>query len=547
MTQADGHAPLRGVFDAIAVPSDNCRTYRIDRNVDACASRWKTLAESDRSFDAAYFIWEKDIFGFAFLGHLLKKARDGLAVRGMFDGFGDLLGKHGFKASGRGQDYLQELVSVDPARVRFGVFYPMYKKRPTSLQRLLVSNHDKLAIADGRVVETGGRNMSRHYFSDPRDLKRVFRDTDLHIESETIAASATQAFDAEFDESFVQFIKPDRFGNWVKRDLVLLAVYLMMDRWLAASPMSDADKAGLRDNAAAITTRAAEVVADALAHLPGVGIDRKAVAWELKLLHKLGTELVSNLELRGAAAFQPQWFEGDVKIVDSVSAFSGGQRMINVALGALIGGAQRSIYIHNPYVVLTDDAVDALASAGKRGVEIVFGTNSPQSSDSPLTQAFFLDDWPSILARVPNARFLAATGDERHHSKTFVVDGVLTGISTFNADWLSEQVNSEVVTLQWSEAFAADTVASYEQGMGDARHGFVEYKIERVDDGRAATRQGQPVVTFGPEHHVPAELLGTKFTLLRKGLRVARRHLSALEPLRHRALDPNLDPICAVD
>jgi len=179
-------------------------------------------------------------------------------------------------------------------------------------------------------------------------------------------------------------------------------------------------------------------------------------------------------------------------------------------------------------------------------VEIVFGTNSPLSSDSAMTQAFFLDDWPSILARVPNARFLAAAGDQRHHSKTFVIDDILTGISSFNADWLSEQVNSEVVTLQWSPAFAADTVAGYRREVADSTQAFVEYTVERSDDGRTVVRDGRPIVAFGPADHVPAEVLGGKFTLLRRVLRFARRILPSMKPLRHRALDPGVDPIRVV-
>ncbi len=546
MTQRSNHTPLRAAFDAIAAPGDKCRAYRIDRNVDAFASRWKTLAAARSSFDTTYFIWEKDVFGFAFLGHLLKKARDGVAVRGMFDAFGDPLGKHGFKGSGRGQDYLQELVGVDPARVRFGVFYPLYKKRPSSLKRLLVSNHDKLAIADRNVVETGGRNMSRHYFSDPLDLDRVFLDTDIHVESEVVAASATAAFDAEYDESFVQFIKPDRFGNWIRRDLVLLGAYLMMDEWLRAPTMSSEEKNQVRGDDSGRSSRAAAVIEGVLHALPGVGVDRRPLDRELKVLKALAEELVDNVELRGAARLEPRWFDGEVKIVDNVSTFSGGERRIGGALRSLIAAAARSIYIHNPYVVLSDDAIDTLAEAGRRGVEIVFGTNSPLSSDSALTQAFFLDDWPSILARVPNARFLAAAGAQRHHSKTFVVDGVLTGISSFNADWLSEQVNSEVVTLHWSSAFAADTVAGYRRGIDDEVQAFVEYSVARNDDGRALVRDGEPVVAFGPEDHVPEEVLSKKFALLRPALRFARRILPSLRPLRHRALDPGLDPIQVV-
>jgi putative cardiolipin synthase len=539
---------LRRAFDDIEGLADVASTYRIDKNVNAFASRWKTLDGATKTFDTTYFIWEKDIFGMAYLGKMLDKAKQGVRIRAMMDATGDAGGSKGFKASFRGQDYLQELVNVDPKRVQVGIYNPLLKKDLTSLSSLVASNHDKLAIADGEVVETGGRNMAAHYFSSPKDHHGVYRDTDLHIESKGVAAKATRAFEAEFNNAKVtDQVKPDRFDNWSKKDIELLGAASMMDDWLNAKPFTEAEKAEIRSAETPPKHHVDAVVAQVLAKLPAKGINRQPSGREVDALRKLATQLVTNPELRGRAAFDPKHIEGEVQMIDNVSASGEGANQISDGLISMIGAAKKSILIHNPYVVLTDKALNALADAGKRGVQITFGTNSPESTDSAVTQAYFQEDWPLILARIPNSRIITATGDQKHHAKTFVVDDVMTGVSTYNADWISARVNSEIVTLEWSEAMAQDTKASYQEMVNDPEHGAVEYNILRDGDGKALVLDGKAIVSVGPESHMDPTALDKKYSILRRGANWARENLDALAPLLHKPLTEATDPVTVVD
>lgn len=537
------NARLRSAFDGLNVPVGPARTHRLDSNVEAFASRWKTLEGAKKSFDTTYFFWDDDIFGYAFLGEMMKKAKEGVAIRGMMDDTGNRGGK-GLIGLGSAQDYLQELVNVDPKRVQIGIFNPMLRKVPTSLEALVSSNHDKLAIADGSVVETGGRNIGSDYFSDPKDRKGVFRDTDLRIESPTAARSATRAFDLEFADDDTVKIKPDRGGNWNKRDVELLGAAAMMDWWLKAPALSEAEKAAIRAGGPAAQKAADEALRQALAELPKMGVKRDPGPLEMKKLKELARDLASNPELRGSYdAKPPAAFDGEVKMLDRVAATTEkGANEISDGLISLIEGAQDSIVIHNPYVVMTERAIEAMAAAGKRGVKISILTNSPESTDSTATQAFFLEDWPAILARIPSSRIMVATGEQKHHAKTFVVDGVLTGVSTYNADWISAQVNSEIVALQWSEKFAADTLGSYRAALADPAHGMVEYRIKRDEQGRALVKDGKPIVEYGPEDHCPKEMLEA-YKKRSAVANFAREHLDALAPLRRPKLDPARDPI----
>lgn len=86
---------LREAFDAIP-GGGPARTRQLSGNVESWASTWDMLTRANRTIDATYFIVERDIYGFAFLGHLLRKQRQGARVRLMTDATADYNGVHGF-------------------------------------------------------------------------------------------------------------------------------------------------------------------------------------------------------------------------------------------------------------------------------------------------------------------------------------------------------------------------------------------------------------------------------------------------------------------
>ncbi|MEZ0313122.1 MAG: phospholipase D-like domain-containing protein, partial [Myxococcota bacterium] len=196
-------------------------------------------------------------------------------------------------------------------------------------------------------------------------------------------------------------------------------------------------------------------------------------------------------------------------------------------------------------VVLTREMIDELARASSRGIEILFATNSPLSSDSTVTQAYFLEDWAYILARVPTARFFVTTGTSRFHGKMAVVDDDVSIISSYNTDWLSAYVNSEVGEITWSRERAADLTASILRELADPRNGVIEYTIRRHADGAAVLvdrnagtgrpPDWQPVVEHGPEHHLRADVL-TAYAGHRRAWNRRRGYLGQLAPLRRAPL-----------
>ena len=138
------------------------------------------------------------------------------------------------------------------------------------------------------------------------------------------------------------------------------------------------------------------------------GISRSANNWDRKNYMVWARELAGYPRLKGAALFDPSSETESVesvKIIDRGSSQNNLEDGIQKTLLKLVNSSTKSIVIQNPYVVLTSLAVNALAQAGQRGVRITIITNSPVSTDSELTQGFFVEKWPAYLAAIPNLQF----------------------------------------------------------------------------------------------------------------------------------------------
>lgn len=535
---ARGEAPpsAAAAFDALStIGGGEVKARLLSANLDAWNGRWVDLERATKSIDASYFIFEKDPFGYAYLGHLLHKQMAGAHVRVMTDAMADTFGKNGFKMPGRGKDYLQELVNHGGEAF---IYHPIWQRPFDALKggfSVLASNHDKIQVVDGTWSVTGGRNVAKDYFADPRDMKEAWRDIDVALEGAGAARGLTAAFEAELGGTYARPVSADRLGNWVKRDLELLGAYQMMDLWLKDAPMA----ADAKDAARASPEQQKQLAEDLLARtLPR--LQRAPNERELAFLRENATSLVHHLEARGSRhaydANNHDVHAGDSKILDQTS--TAGERVNDFAAGMtlLVRGAQKSVVIENPYVVLTEEMIKAMEEASQRGVTIEFITNSPLSTDSDVTQAFFLEDWAYLLARVPTARVWVTTGETKFHAKSAVIDDEISLVTTYNLDLLSGYVNSEVGAAVKSKDFAKELHAAFEADRADPRHGMLEYTIQRDAEGKAVLVDGKPVVTFGPEDHLPKDVLEIYAKKRQTWGHTLRANLPYLEPLRHPSL-----------
>ena len=149
------------------------------------------------------------------------------------------------------------------------------------------------------------------------------------------------------------------------------------------------------------------------------------------------------------------------------------------------------------------------------------------STDSALTQAFFLRDWPEVMARLNGARLFVFGGERKMHAKVAVADDDVSLVSTYNLDMLSSELNGEVGSLMWSKEMAADVANSIQADLSEPANKVIEYTIAREPDGRAVRREGKPVVVQGPESHVDAETL-RRYQQLGTVADAARRYVPGL-------------------
>ncbi|MFN8607917.1 MAG: phosphatidylserine/phosphatidylglycerophosphate/cardiolipin synthase family protein [Vulcanimicrobiota bacterium] len=547
-TQDRPPSKLRMAFDGILNSGGVAKAQLHQHNVGAWNARWKMVESAKTSIHTQYFCWDKDAFGMAFLGLMYKKARnDNVQIKLMVDATGDTYGTRGFKSHIGGKDYLQELVMTGKAEAK--VYHPHWKKIFGQLLALgstaiSANNHDKILVVDLEKGMTGGRNIGYEYFVHPDDFKGAWRDQDIAFQGAATADALKDAFDVEYGAPFINSkVGKDWFGNWVPRDLELMGAYKLMDIWLKDKPLSAEAKSKLRTSESSRKAQAAELLEQALASLPAEGIERAASKRERKNLTKLAEQLVGYTEMRGSYwADQPAVHDVECKIVDKTSSVGVGNDDLNSALWNLAGAAEKSIYIENPYVCLSQDMIEGLRAAGKRGVQIVLGTNSPASTDSDVTQAFFLRDWPRLSATIPNLQILCATGERKLHAKTAVIDEQISLVTTYNLDFISQHTNSEVGSVTWSEGFAKEAIEGFLADAADPRNGVVEYKILRDEKGNPIRKDGLPVlnekgelinepeILFGPAHHLSPEVL-TKYASKVHRWDFLRKFIPQLKPV----------------
>lgn len=432
----------------------------ITNNVEAWYARWYMISSAKRTIDTTYFIVDKDIFGMSFLGLLMKKAKEGVKVRLMMDARGSM----DLTKVMTGMDYLQEL--VENPNVEIKVYNPLASnlvKVFGNIRNIISSNHDKIIIVDDELCITGGRNIEMNYFVSPKDVAKVYRDTDVLIQNEGIAAQMKTAFNDEFNSHAAYNVKKEIFGNWVSREKELDLARRAMQNFMNGMGLMNPEQ---------LTS------------------DKEALV-------KYNEELVKYPSMQSYSAYIP--FTGDhiypSMILDKHS-FKGTLNNITPSIIKLIDNAKSEIIIQNPYLVITDDVFAALQRANDRGVKINVHTNSPGSTDSAITQAFFLYDWKSIMAKMRNLRMFGFKGETQLHSKVFVFDREVTIVGTYNMDPMSEQINSENVLVIKSKPFAVRTALR----IAEDEKNSIEYKVN-VD------KNGNVESYFGPDSHSDPEKL----------------------------------------
>jgi phosphatidylserine/phosphatidylglycerophosphate/cardiolipin synthase-like enzyme len=515
-------ATLTEAYEALAAPRAPLALRNLSDNVVAWATRWSLVESATERVDVSYFIVDDDIFGLSFLGLLLDKARSGVSVRLLVDARGSLELASGTKS------YLRALVATGNADVY--VYNTMlsgvvrfFLERDAS--RLAASTHNKLLIVDGKRTIIGGRNIADEYFTDLRDHDVGWIDSDVLVEGERIAHLLTVVFDREVASA-------GRFGTVGERDSKrvderrdeLLMHHAAMDAWLDGRVANDVPWADLRENEQTRQDATLRLTGAAIEALPALPAPKVRARFE-----KLLPELVLRAGLRGATpADLSAEYEGDARVIHKSSVLDAEHNTVLQAIFDVAPSTARIVRLETPYLLLHKKGFELLAALRDLNIEVHILTNSPVSSDSPVTQALFVEHWPELMARAPNLRVFAINRAGRLlHAKRAVFDDELVMVGTYNLDPLSRAINSEVALVVRSPAYAAMVRGEFDAlAQSDE---VVEYKIERDADGNALRwpegheRAGRVKVAYGPDDHCPEDVM--------KSVRRLRRALLLAKPL----------------
>src|SRR5690606_26777666 len=225
-----------------------------------------------------------------------------------------------------------------------------------------------------------------------------------------------------------------------------------------------------------------------------------------------------------------QSYSARVRVVDSQARDKPRAAEITQAVLQFVSESSRDITLISPYLVLGESLTSALEEAGGRGVRITVLTNSPLSSDNAVSQALFLEQWPTLLSRVPAMRLFVIGGEDTLHTKVMLFDEAASLVGTYNLDPTAMRMSSELMVGLWSEPLNRHFRQQVEQRIGKGEPSVNRYRIQRTAAGSAKLdERGSPEVLLGPENHLPDEQL--EDTRDHQGVIDGIRQALGLEPL----------------
>jgi cardiolipin synthase A/B len=151
---------------------------------------------------------------------------------------------------------------------------------------------------------------------------------------------------------------------------------------------------------------------------------------------------------------------------------TGGVSSVQVLYYLAIKAARREIIIENPYLLPDDDAIEAMAEAVRRGVEVKVIVPATTSTDSPIVQHASHHRFGLLLQKGVKIWEYKKT---LLHQKVIIVDGIWSCVGSTNFDRRALQLNDEIslgivdpnIAAQLRAAFADDLryaePRSYEQ------------------------------------------------------------------------------------
>lgn len=391
---------------------------------DSLKARMMLLDNATRSVRIQTFIMSGDETGQAFANKLIELAARGIDVQftvddttAIFEGAQNLyfyLTSHGVKVNGYRPVWMQ--IGNNPgvfARMFFGT--TLQDRFGEALTITKIENHrfhEKIMVVDAEVPShamamVGGTNIANEYYdilSKPGDLK--WRDQDMLVRGDVVTDLAL-AFDANVAD--INAINGEAAFSGTIEDLV------------------SGNRGRFGENQA---------------H----GIELRPYPME-----QYNEAISGELKLR--------WHTGNIRQIHHRPLHN--ELKAEKRLAAAIMQAQREVIIVNPYVIPSEELMNAIISSARRGVHIKILTNSLASGDTPTVQEVGRTYYKSlILATQPSTQWpysspvaiyewggdsVFKNGFSNFHAKYVIVDRQTALLGSFNLDPRSAVWNSEVL------------------------------------------------------------------------------------------------------
>ena len=401
------------------------RVALVEEPQESLGARIKLLDEAQHTIDLSYYAMHMGPSTDLFLGSILYAAERGVQVRILVDGMSG-----GLTSANR--DYAAALGAHPNISLR--LYNPPNFLKPWTINGRL---HDKYIIIDNKLLLLGGRNIGDKYFN-PEGFDR-----DLSIDRDVLVYN-TQ-WQSQDRGSVLFDVRSYMYSIWDGEDVV--------------QPFAQDTDAGAakREELLALIETARSSYPDFF---------QKPADYEAGTFpaHKI-TFLHNDTEIGPKAP------------------------KVGYALGQLLLGAEQSICLQSPYVVLDDSLESLLQELGHKQIDYQILTNSLASSPNLPAYSAYLGDRKAILKT--GARLWEYQSSNAIHAKTYLVDDRISAVGSYNLDPRSAYIDTELMLVIDSEAFTLH--------LKEVQAQYLKQSLEVGSDGEYRAGQSiaaQPVSTI---------------------------------------------------
>lgn len=411
--------------------------WLVEDPTEALTKRLALIEAADRTIDAQYYIWKRDVSGHLVIKSLLQAAERGVKVRVLVDD----INMDGLVNRVRAiNDHPNIQIRVfNPFSVRLPLDQGLFRLVEFSIDgfRLNHRMHNKVLIADNQLGILGGRNIGNDYFG--LDEKLNFYDTDVLV-SGPIVGKLSAGFDIYWNSPWARSVEDIVTFNLISPDLE--STWARIERSIGTH-------------------------ADVLP-------EPKSIDWRTAF----ATATASRVAEHAVLYDEPdvRWFQKPDEMAD-----------------ALIEHAREvksEVLVATPYLVPTPRLLDTVRDLQARGVKIKVMTNSLSSNDLVIAHASYQKYRKTLLKsgiELFEMRADAALGQAPQvinaekrgfHSKYIVFDDDLVYIGSLNLDPRSASINTELGVVLRSGDLAGKLRASFEALAGPENAWRVEQDVK---------------------------------------------------------------------